>query len=80
MLQQNSFTTEEQGGYVYDKYRKHIDLPSDSLHTVGVKANQLLSSQSVWFYLTEQSPGLPVLSLTDGANVSSFTALTPSGC
>ncbi len=34
----------------------------------------------VWFYLTEKNPRLSVLSLTDGADVSSLAALTPSGC
>lgn len=32
------------------------------------------------FYLTEKNPGLSVICLTDGADISSFAALTPSGC
>lgn len=37
-------------------------------------------SVHVSFYLTEKCTWLPVLALTDGADISSLVTLTPRGC
>lgn len=37
-------------------------------------------SSKLKFYLTEKNTRLSVLSLTDGADISSLVALTPRGC